>query len=76
MSSEHNTKSQLAFEDADQSDVTKSNSVSDSDNPDPDTDMENEIDVHSGPIGDGPENKDNINKISSNNISKDIKKCP
>ena len=68
------TKPQLAFEEADHSDVTNSTNVSDgdSDNPDIDSNMENKIDEHANPIGDNTENKDNINKITSDNLSKDI----
>ena len=33
--------------------------------------MENEIDAHANPIGDNTENKDNIDKVTSNNISKE-----
>ena len=67
------TKPQLEFEDADHSDVTNSTNVIDvdSDNPDIDSDIENKIDAHANPIGDNTENKDNINKITSDNISKD-----
>ena len=67
------TKPQLAFEEADHSDVTNSTNVSDgdSDNPDIDSNMVNKIDVHANPIGDNTENKDNINKVTSDRISKD-----
>ena len=67
------TKPQLEFEEADHSDVTNSTNVSDgdSDNPDIDSDMENKIDAHANPIGDNTENKDNIDKVTSNNISKE-----
>ena len=68
------TKPQLEFEEADHSDVTNSTNVNDgdSDNPDIDSDMENKIDAHANPIGDDTENMDNINKVTSDNISKDI----
>ena len=68
------TKPQLAFEEADNSDVTNSTNVSDgdSDNTDIDSNMENKIDEHANPIGDNTENKDNINKVTSDNISKDL----
>ena len=67
------TKPQLAFEEADNSDVTNSTNVSDgdSDNTDIDSNMENKIDEHANPIGDNTENKDNIDKVTSNNISKE-----
>ena len=67
------TKPQLAFEEADHSDLTNSTNVSDgdSDNPDIDSNMENKIDEHANPIGDNTENKDNIDKVTSNNISKE-----
>ena len=65
-------KPQLAFEEADHSDATNSTNVSDedSDNPDIDSNMENKIDAHANPIGDNTENKDNINKVTSDSISK------
>ena len=68
------TKPQFKFEETDHSDVTNSTNVrdGDSDNPDIDSDMENEIDAHANPIGDNTENKDNINKVTSDNISKDL----
>ena len=67
------TKPKLESEEADHSDGTNSTNVSDgeSDNPDLDPDMENKIEEHENPIGDNPENKDNSNKVTSGNISKD-----
>ena len=72
------TKPQLEFEEADHSDVTNSTNVSDgdSDNTDIDSDMENKIDAHANPIGDNTENKDNINKVTSDNIYKDLNTMP
>ena len=65
-------KPQLALEEVDHSDATNSTNVSDedSDNPDIDSNMENEIDVQANPIGDNTEDKDNINKVTADSISK------
>ena len=63
---------QLALEEVDHSDATNSTNVSDedSDNPDIDSNMENKMDAQAKPIGDDTEEKDNINKVTADNTSK------